>query len=390
MRPITDSIRLVRNLSILLLFILLFTTGTLADTDVSGAKLPDSVTLKVVYAVEGAPMHLYRVADFALTGGSFKWYTDKLSYLKNVPEVSLDEDQDWLSTAQTLSNIIAAHPDALPSYEAVVKNGSAEFEPVPAGLYLLESDGHVVGNEIFYSMPMLILLPHDRDNGEWLDSFTVDAKPGVSELTGGRISCSVIKQWKNIPDGMDWPDSVEVELLKDGKKISGGTKTLSKENNWSATWENLDEDGTYTLTENDPLPSFTVTVTKMENHFTVTNTARPTEGGNFPPPETEDESESESESEEPETPMGGGDTPKDDTPENGTPKGGSDIPKENPTGTPTGGGGSVPSAGSVVTGKLLPKTGDDTPIDRWLILLCASGLAMIFFGIRLESRREKR
>lgn len=50
---------------------------------------------------------------------------------------------------------------------------------------------------------------------------------------------SVKKVWANIGEGVNPPDSVQVQLYADGVKVEGEEVTLNAENDWGYTWTNL-------------------------------------------------------------------------------------------------------------------------------------------------------
>ncbi|ETJ29907.1 Collagen adhesin, partial [human gut metagenome] len=57
-----------------------------------------------------------------------------------------------------------------------------------------------------------------------------------------KTSIQVTKAWEdgNNQDGKR-PNSVKIKLLADGKEVSGKTLTLTKANNWTGTFTDLDE-----------------------------------------------------------------------------------------------------------------------------------------------------
>ena len=65
-------------------------------------------------------------------------------------------------------------------------------------------------------------------------------------------------------------DSVTVNLLKNGKVDK--TVVLNQGNNWSYTWNLLDDSYTWTVSEADVPEGFTSNITKDGLTFTITNT----------------------------------------------------------------------------------------------------------------------
>lgn len=117
-------------------------------------------------------------------------------------------------------------------------------------------------------------LQKDEKTGNYYIQLTDYQYQGVQECTGGRgmrskgksgtpsgldlyitadkivevilppatVSKTVTKEWddNNNQDGIR-PDSVEVQLLANGEPVEGQTATLSAENNWTHTWNDLPE-----------------------------------------------------------------------------------------------------------------------------------------------------
>lgn len=109
-------------------------------------------------------------------------------------------------------------------------------------------------------------------------STELDGNDIYNRYTPSQTSVAVMKKWddNNNQDGIR-PDSVTVRLLADGKETQQSA-TLSAENNWSATFTELDEyrDGgtkiVYTVVEDD-VEGYTASVKQDENGvLVVTNT----------------------------------------------------------------------------------------------------------------------
>lgn len=78
----------------------------------------------------------------------------------------------------------------------------------------------------------------------------------------------VQKRWV-LDNGGTRTNSVTVQLLRNGQVYSEAT--LNGRNNWAYTWENLDEDATWTVRENNVPPGFTSSVSHVSNFWIVTN-----------------------------------------------------------------------------------------------------------------------
>ena len=78
----------------------------------------------------------------------------------------------------------------------------------------------------------------------------------------------VQKRWV-LDNGGTRTNSVTVQLLRNGQVYSEAT--LNGRNNWAYTWENLDEDATWTVRENNVPSGFTSSVSHVLNFWIVTN-----------------------------------------------------------------------------------------------------------------------
>lgn len=78
----------------------------------------------------------------------------------------------------------------------------------------------------------------------------------------------VQKRWV-LDNGGTRTNSVTVQLLRNGQVYSEAT--LNGRNNWAYTWENLDEDATWTVRENNVPSGFTSSVSHVSNFWIVTN-----------------------------------------------------------------------------------------------------------------------
>lgn len=80
------------------------------------------------------------------------------------------------------------------------------------------------------------------DDDVWRVELTNTYVPATRDLT-------VTKAWGDNDNADKRPDHVVVRLYKDGKAVEGGSAVLNAENNWAFTWNSLDCDGNYTVTE---------------------------------------------------------------------------------------------------------------------------------------------
>ena len=87
-------------------------------------QLPAAVTLKIVYSVDGAQFHLYRVADFSETG-EYTPNGDFAAYKSQLPTIHAEDQSGWLALAQTLAGYAAADSNIHAVDNQTVADGSA-------------------------------------------------------------------------------------------------------------------------------------------------------------------------------------------------------------------------------------------------------------------------
>ena len=165
-----------------------------------------------------------------------------------------------------------------------IDNGGEQPESVKVQL---EKDGQPYGNPVTLS---------DKNGWkhEWKDlplGFTwtveeVDAPEGFTSYTNNYDNHFVItnddvdteqkpetvnvrKVWV-IDDGGERPDSVSVQLMRDGEPF-GDPVTLNDANDWSHAWNNLESGHNWTVVELNVPDGFKATVSQSGNTFTIIN-----------------------------------------------------------------------------------------------------------------------
>ena len=152
------------------------------------------------------------------------------------------------------------------------QNGQLCLEGLESGLYLAVV-GRVTQNDLTCNFDSaLLLLPGLRADGRWEYSVTAAAKAELIPPAepDKEIVLKVLKLWKGDDGRSDRPESVEIEIFRDG--ISYTTARLSAENNWSYSWSEKDDGADWTVMERDVPNGYTVTVEERDGSFILTNT----------------------------------------------------------------------------------------------------------------------
>ena len=196
-------------------------------------------------------------------------------------------DEAWQSMAQTLAREILLDPDAKPDCSAVTdSDGAAVFPGISMGFYLIpgstvEKDGYV-----YSTAPFFVMLPEQNlSSNTWNYVVAANAKPGREPV---RADYEVIKVWQDDCHKEQRPESITISLICDGEVYD--TVTLPNDGAWRYTWENLDTNHQWTVTETPVAGYKTADVQQEGNTFLVTNTcdkpATPTQPGKPTLPQT--------------------------------------------------------------------------------------------------------
>lgn len=260
----------------LILILLMLAAASISAFAAGPVDTDADVTLKVAYkdgekAIGGAGFALYKVAevsyavDFSITP-QFSAYSITMD--------GLDKD-GWNALAKTLANYVAQDKleplaEGMTAEDGSLVFSGSEDDPMTPGMYLLIGSRCRVGGYYYTPIPTMVFLPALEDNS-WVYDASVNPKPGKEKIPdeGTTISLKVLKIWKDEDD--ERPESITVNLLKDGE-ISD-IQTLTAANDWRHTWNKLDADAEWALTEDVP-EGYTVSIERSGITFIVTNTSQ--------------------------------------------------------------------------------------------------------------------
>ncbi len=247
-----------------------------------------SITVNIdskVPARSGVTVNVYKVASAEVTNGYVAYTKTALfepdaDWVGDIPLTSTKDE--WPARAKTLAGYaskegFSTRAEAAGNYwtQKTDANGSAKFEGLPRGLYLVTVESVKSGRTTYSFTPALRCLPSLNDNNEWKADQVVNPKYGTETSGGGggdtTTSVTVLKIWKDEGQESDRPDSVTVELLRDGQVYA--SQELNKSNNWRYTWRGLSTSNKWVINEvGAPSDKYTVLTESEGNTFTVTNT----------------------------------------------------------------------------------------------------------------------
>lgn len=263
----------------LLLLICLLTFFLVMPFKVSAAEQIDinaEASLTIQYTHEnkplsGAPFTIYRVADVAADGtytltGDFKDYPVSLQSPDSDVLRQLAFTLDGYVKRDDLTPLDNGQTDA--SGKLTFPVSQSILKP---GLYLVIGQPLKAEGYIYNAEPFLISLPCKS-----ADSSSLNYHPAVQpkynqspDTPSDTITRKVLKVWKDDGHKDARPIQIEVQLLKDGDIYD--TVTLTQDNNWRFTWDNLDQGSNWTVVEKE-VSNYKVSVTQEGITFVITNT----------------------------------------------------------------------------------------------------------------------
>ena len=227
---------------------------------------------------EGLEISIYRVGDRSDTEGFT--LAEGYDYPINVSGITTQDE--WRNAATTLYSYIVADSKAPTATQTTNQNGEAVFENLQEGLYLVLTVQAHTDSTVYSFENVFVALPSTDSEGNLVKDVVAQPKSGSQAIEPQERQLKVVKQWQDNGNADKRPDSVTIELYKDGALQS--TQTLSSQNNWSYSWTDADDGGVWTAVECDVPESYAVTVGGDGAVITVTNTyVSPT-----PPPATGD------------------------------------------------------------------------------------------------------
>lgn len=270
--------KLIKRTALFFLCALLLTSAVLAAGSIDLNQRADLTILAQhgKTAIVGMEFQAYRVSTVSEDGtltvtAPFAAYADEL-------DIRGRDDVAWQELAQKLERVVILNSKLSPEAKAKSdKNGTASFKQLPLGLYLIVAQGVEQGSYVYSTAPFFVLLPEETEQNTWSYAVTANAKTEQNALT---IDLSVLKFWKDSCHESQRPKSITVSLLCDGKVYD--TITLPQNGRWKYTWENLDANHKWTVSEQQPSGYAVPVITQEGYAFTITNTCNKTDSPTTP------------------------------------------------------------------------------------------------------------
>ena len=186
---------------------------------------------------------------------------------------------EWNVIRSTLEVQILANNIAPTHTVETNEAGQALFSQLSPGLYLASSVTVALEDSTCFFDSALIALPGLGADGLWQYQVTAAAKSKIllPVPPEEQLQLKVLKLWKGDEGRTDRPQSIEVEIFRDGAVYQ--TVILSQDNNWSYRWTAPADGASWKVAEKNVPTGYTMTVEQRETTFVITNTRPDT-----PPP----------------------------------------------------------------------------------------------------------
>ena len=218
------------------------------------------------------PVRLYKIADVS---ADFQYtltapFANSGLILNGVQSVS-----EWNVIRSTLETHILAYDVDADLTGVTDQEGQVCFNALKPGLYLAITEQVLQNDWIYAFNSALIALPGLGTDGLWQYEVAVTSKSKAipPAETDEEIEFKVLKLWKGDNGRSDRPQSIEVEIFRDG--VSYQTVILSEENHWTFSWFAKDDGATWKVVERNVPSGYTMTVEERETSFVLTNTRPP-------------------------------------------------------------------------------------------------------------------
>lgn len=218
-------------------------------------------------ALSGAPVSLYRIADFSADA---QFTLTDVFQSTGLTLNGISSNREWDIIRTTLEGRIAA--DRLSPYRTASTDGEGcvRFEGLTPALYLVLPVQGIQDDAQYSFDSALITVPGLEQDGRWSYDVSVLPKAVRNEPTGTELEYTVLKLWQDAGSEDRRPTSVAVDLICNGSVVE--TVVLCGENNWSYTWTATDNGDVWQAVERNVPEGYVMTVERHTAGFTIVNT----------------------------------------------------------------------------------------------------------------------
>ncbi len=232
-------------------------------------ELRTDCSLNITYSGSGVDfagqnIRLWHIADitakeqYALVG-AFADYPVEIT--------GTSSQSEWNEMTVTLNSYILADGISPDRTAATDANGNVTFEDLTAGMYLVGSLRTQANCRHYVFESFMVAVPGVGEDGKWLYNVSAKPKMGEDAPSKGDVTYKAVKMWKD--NGKDRPDSVSIEVYKDGELQH--TAELCSENNWTYSWTTVDDGSVWSVKEKEVPEGYTVGIQQNGDTFSIIN-----------------------------------------------------------------------------------------------------------------------
>ena len=214
--------------------------------------------------VADADFYVYKVGDIYMDG--------ETQLTGEFAELDIDfSDAAQLKMAGITMYNFASEKGIQPDHIITTNSeGKVSLLSLDAGIYLIAGQPLIEGDDGYFTDPQVIFFPLNPglDDEYWNSNITIQPKATMRCILDPLVY-KTKKIWAD--DGAEKyrPDEITVRLYQNG--IEYDKVVLSKDNNWSYTWKDLDPKSEWTLKE-DVVLDYSADISLENDTFIVTNT----------------------------------------------------------------------------------------------------------------------
>lgn len=227
--------------------------------------------------ISDAKFHVYKVGEVYMNGSAE--LTGDFAGL----DIDLGDADQLKMAGVTMYNFVS-EKGIQPDYEVVTnEKGKANLVALDAGIYLVVGQPRIEGDDGYFTDPQVIFFPHNPglESEYWNSNITINPKATVRCILDPLVYTAK-KTWVDKGAESLRPDSIVVRLYENG--VEYDSVKLSKDNNWSYVWKDLNPKSEWTLKE-DVVLDYRADITLENDTFIVKNTFE----GELPSDETIDQ-----------------------------------------------------------------------------------------------------
>ena len=267
----------IKNISCLALAVLLLLSLMISA---SAADPEGKLAIHCEYEqtkIASVPFSVYYVGS--ITGASI---TTQGAFASITLDGTLDPD-GWAGKALAAKGLVLTN-HVSPNYSGKSdQSGELLFDHLTPGLYLVIGETATIESYIYTSAPFFVAIPNrNPETGEDIYEQSVHAKFNREEVPVDKtVSRKVLKIWDDEGNEAKRPAEVTVRLFCDEKEYD--KVSLSDQNNWRYTWEELPAGHEWLVSE-DPVPDYSTSIQLEGITFTIKNSFVTTNPPVIPPP----------------------------------------------------------------------------------------------------------